>query len=390
MIEGRVLFVDDDKNILSAFRRQLRGSVDVETISDPVEALSSLKTKGPFAVIVADMQMPSMNGVHFLKEARKLSPDSVRMMLTGNVDQETAIKALHEGSIFQFLNKPVSTEQLVAALTASAEQYRLVVAEKELLQKTLTGSVKVLTDIIALANPVDFGNVVKLRPLVRQLATGLRVVNGWELELALMLSQIGLILLPPDLNMKMQKGEALTGAELALIEQVPEQGKKLIENIPRLKTVGEIIFYHRKNFDGTGFPVEGLKGDAIPLGSRIIRAVLDLHTLESKGTPAAEALNTLAGRPNHYDPLVVAELRRIVSQSPQPVTSDTKGFEIRIKDLCPGQRLMAPIETKDGMLLINAGALITESLTQRIVNYATLRGIKEPLLVDVRMPTIET
>lgn len=94
MTDAKVLFVDDDASILAAFRRQLRGIFDVHTASNGAEGLDRLRTEACFAVIVADMRMPLMTGTEFLAQARIIAPNSVRMMLTGNADQQTAIDRL--------------------------------------------------------------------------------------------------------------------------------------------------------------------------------------------------------------------------------------------------------------------------------------------------------
>src|SRR5581483_11619317 len=102
----KILFVDDEPNVLAAFQRQLRKQFSVETALGPQEGLAALQNSRDYAVVVADMRMPEMNGVEFLIKVKATAPDVVRMMLTGNADQNTAIEAINEGNIFRFLNKP--------------------------------------------------------------------------------------------------------------------------------------------------------------------------------------------------------------------------------------------------------------------------------------------
>ncbi len=136
-MNNRVMFVDDDANILDAFKRQLRGQFRIETAQGGDEALAAVTNQGPYAVIVSDLRMPSMDGIQFLSRVREISPDSVRMMLTAYGDLQTAIDAVNEGNIFQFLTKPCKPDALAMAVAAGIEQYRLVTTEKELLEKTL-------------------------------------------------------------------------------------------------------------------------------------------------------------------------------------------------------------------------------------------------------------
>ncbi len=106
MSASRILFVDDDPNILSAYQRNLRKRFPISTALNAEQGLELLQSEGPFAVIVADMQMPGTNGIQFLRKAREKAPDSVRLMLTGNADQKTAMDAVNEGHVFSILNKP--------------------------------------------------------------------------------------------------------------------------------------------------------------------------------------------------------------------------------------------------------------------------------------------
>src|SRR4030067_3783918 len=152
-MEEKILFVDDDPNILSAYQRQLRKQFTVDTALGGDLGLTAIANHGPYSVIVADMGMPGMNGVQFLSKVKEIAPDSVRMMLTGNADQHTAMSAINEGNIFRFLTKPCQPEVITKVLTAGIEQYRLVTAEKDLLEKTLNGRVKGLNDTLAIVNP---------------------------------------------------------------------------------------------------------------------------------------------------------------------------------------------------------------------------------------------
>src|SRR5579872_894961 len=148
----KVLFVDDDANILSAYQRHLRRHVALDTALGGLEALSRIADGGPYAIVISDMRMPEMNGVEFLTKVRTLAPNTVRMMLTGNADQKTAMDAVNEGCIFRFLTKPCSPETLTQAIDAGMEQYRLITAEAELLEKTLTGSMAMVTEMMAAAD----------------------------------------------------------------------------------------------------------------------------------------------------------------------------------------------------------------------------------------------
>ena len=154
----KILFVDDEPGVLEGFRRLLHKEFLLDTAGSGREGLAAIASAGddPYAVIVSDMRMPGMDGVQFLSRVRITSGDSVRIALTGYADIQAASNAVNEGAIFRFLTKPCEKEVLAKALTAALIQHRLVIAEKGLLEKTLRGSVKVLTDVLSLVNPAGF------------------------------------------------------------------------------------------------------------------------------------------------------------------------------------------------------------------------------------------
>jgi len=133
----RILLVDDEPNILFSYGRGLRRDWDLVTAASGEEGLQAIKEKGPFAVIVADFNMPRMNGITFLAQALELAPESVRMMLTGEGDFHIATRAVNEGSIFRFMTKPCPLENLDKALNAGYQQYRLLQIEKEARQQEI-------------------------------------------------------------------------------------------------------------------------------------------------------------------------------------------------------------------------------------------------------------
>lgn len=123
MTAEKILLVDDDPNILDGYRRSLSREFLLETAEGGQRALDLATESGPYAVVISDMRMPGMDGIQLLSRIKAVSPDTVRVMLTGNADMETAINAINEGSIFRFLNKPCSKEAMGKTLTAALVQY---------------------------------------------------------------------------------------------------------------------------------------------------------------------------------------------------------------------------------------------------------------------------
>ena len=112
----KVLMVDDDANLLAGMRRLLGQKFTIVTAEGGIEALGKAQNEGPFAVVVCDMRMPGMDGIEVLRRLQEAAPDTVRIMLTGNADQNTAVEAINGGRIFRFLNKPCSMAALAEAM----------------------------------------------------------------------------------------------------------------------------------------------------------------------------------------------------------------------------------------------------------------------------------
>jgi response regulator RpfG family c-di-GMP phosphodiesterase len=388
-MNSKILFVDDEPNVLEAYQRNLRKRFSIDTAVSGELGLSHIAQRGPYAVIVADMQMPGMNGVEFLLQAQQRAPDSVRLMLTGNADQKTAVEAVNRGHVYQFLNKPCPPEMLALALDNSIRQYQLITAERELLEKTLNGSINMLTGILAAAEPLSFGRGEKLRDYMRAFAASLNMNQTWELELAAMLSQIGYVTVPPKVLDKMRQARELTQAEKDVLTRIPEIGANLLAKIPRLESVGRIVLYQNKNYDGSGFPADSIVAEEIPIGSRILKVLADLAELEASGLSKAKSLEQMQTRSGRYDPQVLDGTFAcfdIYLAAPTGVKIAIKS--IPLKELTIGHVLSSNVETSDGVLIVCAGTRVSQMALEKLRNFAQIQGIKEPLHVETHEPAI--
>jgi response regulator RpfG family c-di-GMP phosphodiesterase len=379
----KVLCIDDNPNVLAALKRNLRKRFDIDTAEGGELALEMLDRDGPYAVVVADMQMPGMNGIELLAKMRQMAPDTVRIMLTGNADQRTPVDAVNLGHVFRFLNKPCPIETMIDALEDGIKQYHLIIAERDLLENTLNGSVKVLMDVLSLVDPSSFGRSHRLRDYARRITAELDLQFTWELELATLLSQIGIVSLPPTLIKKVHSGLAVTGAEEDMLLRVSEVGSDLLANIPRLESVARIIRYQDKHLDGTGFPRCSIKGKEIPIESRIIKPLKDLLQLESASVPASKAVEQLRSRTGWYDLQVLdAAFRCFVAAPKAPAPGHQDAIAVTVAELRSDQVLLSDVRTKHNVLLVAAGTKVSSILLARLNNFATVGGINEPIYVE--------
>lgn len=379
----KILLVDDEPHVLQGYKRSLRNKFDIETAVGPKEGIEAISSKGPFAVVVSDMQMPEMNGIELLAHIKKMAPDTVRVMLTGNADQETAAKAINEGNIFRFLTKPCNPEAIGVVLAAGIEQHRLITAERDLLEQTLNGSITMLTEILSLFHPDLFGRSTKIRDLIRKLSKSLNIRSSWDMEAASMLSQIGYLGLPPDVLLKVQNGQKLSREEENVHMLVPEIGGHLLANIPRLSSVSNIVLYKDKCFDGSGFPDNSVKGEDIPIGARILKVLSDFLELEETGVPRNSSIEQLNERHGYYDPKVLMKVSSIFREEENPESVSKISFiAVSVKELIVGDILRSDIKSDDGIILLKSGQILSPVQLVRIKNCGKIRKIIEPIKVE--------
>lgn len=363
----RVLCVDDEPLVLQGLSRTLHHHFQVVTATAGVEALGLVQEGPPFAVILSDMRMPQMDGATFLTRARELAPDSVRILLTGHADLDSAVAAVNQGQIFRFLTKPCPAEALVASLQAAAEQYRLVHAERELLEQTLTGAVKALAEVLALSNPIAFGRAARVHRTVVAMCARLRPPDRWAIEVAAQLSQIGAIQLPGPVAEKLYFGRALDPAEQALVDRGPALADQLLTNIPRLEPVRAILAALAPAARPAAEP---------PLGARILRLADALDTLEAGGLQPAEALATIKGRPGQHEPRLLDALEQEIGER-----TAREIRELPLDQVRPGMQLADDLRATSGVLLVARGFVVSAGMLMKLQSMRA--GVREPVRVVV-------
>lgn len=275
----------------------------------------------------------------------------------------------------------MSNGSLVKTLNVALEQYRLITAERELLERTLKGSVKVLNDILSIVSPVAFSRSSRVCGMTKRLANRLNVEGIWKVELAAMLSQIGCVTIPGETLEKRYRDETLTKEEDKMFLEHPNIGKNLLVNIPRLEGVAEAIAYQEKRFDGSDNPNDNKKGAEIPLIARILKVALDYDVMLAKGKTKLHSLAEMRIHHQWYDPDVFAALEA-------EIISIKEGYvvrEVMLKDIIPGMVLAEDVKTMEGVLLVQNGYEITDILKTRLLNIGRVNPIAEPIKIVKHM-----
>ncbi len=386
----KLLLVDDEENILRSLHRLLRKDFDITTASSPREALSHLH-ENTFAAILSDQRMPVMEGTELLAEARKIAPDTVRIILTGHADLNAVMGAINKGAVYRFLSKPWIDDELVFTLQQAVEQYNLVHENRRLLRLTeeqnqklqafnknlrekvfertrqvtrlninLTQGFRGTIDVLARLADMNSPALGRHAKRVSDLSTRIGRAFGLEkevldqLEVAATLHDIGKVGLSPEILHR--RYSELKPRDRAILLMHASRGATLIQMIPNMELAASFVLHHHENFDGTGYPKQ-LRGDQIPIGARIITVANGFdNTLNGRKvynqTSPDQALQHLRDHANiYYDPQIVEALYQVL-QSDQDAAIQTSEVEIDLRDLQPGMVLSRDLFTiRDTLLL---------------------------------------
>lgn len=376
----RVLFIDDDQQLLSGIERRYGSMFEIETASSAALGLEAMCLRGHFGVVVTDMRMPGMDGLEFLKEARKLTDMSVFIMLTGNQDQQTASNAVNDGQVFRFLTKPCQGVVLQGAIEDGLEKFNLLAEQRELLHNTFLGSVKVLTEVLELSHPALFARIHEVEEIARELREALKLEDRWEYKLAVRLSRVGAaVTQSPD------QGRSSVQADAKLLKKQAEIGSKLIRHIPKLNLVAEMVARHTEA-DGT-FPLQVVSDDEIvATGASLVRIAMLLDEFFVQGLnpfAASKELERVLPRISKATMVKIQEFRTKAMVD----SSGRRILEVRPENLTAGMILADDLLTENGRLLLASGARLSPAVVMRVKLLAESNPM--PPIRIVRMPTVD-
>lgn len=317
----KVLIVDDEEDNLALLYRTLRSKYNITKAHNAIEALEILKTE-QFDCILSDHKMPLMDGVEFLKRTNDLYPKTVRLLVTAYSDVKILIDAINYAKIYRYIKKPYNPDELLMIVEAALETYQLKMDNENLitdLKDLFSGTVKAIIEALDAKDSFTLGRS-------RRVAFyALKIVNKMSLspseiskiELAGLLHDIGMIGVAEEILNKTQK---LSDEEYEKIKLHVHYSVRILEDIKQLAEITEIIKYHHEYYNGCGYPY-GLKGDEIPLGSRIIAIADAYDSLISdrayrKSLTSEEALKIIEqGAGKQFDPDLIEIFKSILPEA---------------------------------------------------------------------------
>lgn len=405
---SKILLVDDEENITRAISRLLmeEEDLDVLTASSGDDGLDLLRRHPNVALILSDQRMPGMSGAEFLQLSKAIAPEAIRMVLTGYADISLVIDAINKGGAARYITKPWDDGMLVQTIRDGVKQFRLLQENRRLSalvqkqndelkewntnlkQKVMEHTVTIRKQNEDLAEKnrligesfkgiiAAFSRLVELcgrssQSHSRNVATmaigiakdlGLPEKEQEMIQTAALLHDIGEIGIPTAiLEMKMS---AMNTEEKRVYLQHAVRGQTAIDAVEGLREVGVLIRHHHEHFDGSGFP-EGIAGEAIPLGARII-AIADFIDREMANQSGEIALNmtlskVLNQQGHQLDPTLVKHAKRYARYqyfTPTGRQKDDTEREYQVSELVAGLQLTRNFQSGTGLLLLAKGTIL--------------------------------
>jgi response regulator RpfG family c-di-GMP phosphodiesterase len=408
-----MLCVDDEPNILAALRRLFRPlGYRVLCADSGAAALAMLEVES-VDLVISDMRMPAMNGAQFLAHVRARWPDTVRMLLTGYADVDTILAAINRGEVYRYITKPwddndilllvrhalerrvlervkreleqlteqqneqlrtlnLELEDKVAARTRELESSRdALLAANDKLKSNFLTTIKIFSSIIEMRSDKLAGHSRRVADLARRIAVkmGLAPKECQQVFIAALLHDVGKLGFPDEL---LSTSVNSIGAEhLGLFRRHPARAAQLLMPLDELGAVAAILGAQMERFDGAGFP-DGLAGEQIPLGARIVALASDYDNLQLgalvqrrvAATDARLIVCDSAGK--RYDPAVVAAFRALTDgERPEPV----RDLALLSRALAPGMVLSRDLLSSDGLMLLSSDHVLDAALIRQVQDF---------------------
>ncbi|GAA0779373.1 response regulator [Roseibium denhamense] len=376
-----IIVADPDQKVQEGFKRLFSSHYRIQCFSESDAGLRFIKDNPSAAVIFSCYNLPGRGGVAFLRASETIVPLATRIMLTRESSVEAVKKSLNEAHAFMFLDKPVKSTDLISALETALAHHTFMSKERALLERTLSGSIKMLIDMLAVFHPDAFRRTAPMRKQALMLAKATSLRKTWELEIAVMLSPLGEALLPKEIIAKYRAARSLTEQERDVLNKSPDQTRELLKNIPQLEKVSEYLYLSGRGFDGSGFPKDGPVGEDIPVAARIIRLLTDLWYASPEDGPDAAAFEALAINRQKYDP-------NLLHLAQHHLLGDIEEHRKKhishcyINSLRPGDILVDDVLTEGRHeLVLSRGHPLTLTTIRRLDHFNRTAGVRQPVRV---------
>jgi len=285
----QILVVDDEELVTDVLSEILKeNGYKCDRTIDPFAALDMIKAE-PYALVLSDIRMPQMNGIELMKKAKEINPDIDFIMVTAVGTADTAIKALRMGAS-DYITKPFDMDEIIASVDSALknreeskikDEIQITQPTNEEMNSPAWHFAQSLQIVAKLVGSDEAYSKMVIEHSKRVAASAVNVAKKMKLSSdermqiasAAILHDIGKIGMPSSLLTTPYNSLGIR--EKQLYNTHPIRGEGIVKPIKALETVGAFIRHHHEKYGGGGYP-DGLKGDKIPIGSRII-AIADAY-----------------------------------------------------------------------------------------------------------------
>lgn len=422
MRRAPILIVDDDPSVLSALKRLLRArDFKSDTTTSPKEALKWMADYA-YAVVISDHRMPEISGLEFLSKVKIIQPSSFRILMTGYGDETLLKKGVNNVGIFRYISKPWDRKFLFDSVKEAFEKFfllhdqsrayeselrrnkelqtqyqkigkkvlerdeRIMAMSGELEEKFLY-SVRLMSQLIENYSPDLSKHSNRVALLAAELASDFKLSGRkiLEIEIAASLHDIGKIGLPESL-LKKRLGEFSESELLQYMKHTTRAGE-MLKDTPNFEAIAAMIKHHHEHFDGSGYPFK-LKGEAIPLGARII-AVADAYDNAVNGRSVFAQPNSesalvyiKAKCPSYFDPQVLSALVRYLASNAEAENTNESELQISLAELEAGMVLTRNLTTASGRQILPKGSVIETRFLIRLLDMNRTDPIVDSIFVQ--------
>lgn len=437
----RLLFIDEDKDLIDSITEHFSGTYTVFTAHTSFEAMEILDRQGPFAVIVCNLYMSGVSGIDFLRKVRKAYPNTRRIILSEVSDSATIILAINRARVYHYVTKPCPPVILEMIIEKAVKRYRYIATEKNFIDETIKETVNAFSDILAMTNPVAFTRCSRIASVVLQVCKELGLRECWKYEAAAKLSQIGCVQIPAETIEKMYQNEELSFGERKMLKDYPQLSHNLISDIPKMNDVAKMVLNQREDFTGPPMPppppetpiedamaaaeaeadeaIQQTSSDEITvensdeesqlteqkaekpvydpyapenleylgnpkdrdmelIGAELLRVAIDLETKISCGYSLKDAIAFFKETRNIYNPHILVALSKVELSEP-----DKKIMDVPVTELNKYMYFEENVCSKSGALLATKGQKLTPALKELFDNYYEQENIQETVKVSI-------
>jgi CheY-like chemotaxis protein len=371
--QGNIMVVDDNPANLKLLEDMLRQrGYEVRSFPRGRLALDGAEQEPP-DFFMLDINMPEMNGYEVCEQLKRsaLLAGIPVIFLSALDATEDKVKGFRSGGV-DYISKPFQFEEVQARVETHLGLRRAQQAEHDLLEKTLSGAVGTLWELVQITSPVLALRSGAIRDIVSRIAKRTGAKDAWQNELAATLCLVGCIALPEEVFERAYCGQKLSPEEDEMFRAHPQTAARLLSNIPRLEVVAEII---RGQLDPE---TETFAMEQSRQGARMLHLALELDRRIYRGVASSAALADFRLSPRFDDRMLDA----LDGYSPAPAEFESRMLPIR--ELRAGMVLENDFWGNGNLLVLKKGTVLTETWIERLENFAKARGSRE--LIGVRVP----